>query len=85
MTLKSELPYCRRPSIISAEISRAFNLAEFRDGKPQQPIPASLVDHEDDLYGFHKHCKRLVLKILTLFAIGLKVLISNMPSVCKGH
>ena len=52
---------------------RAFNLAEFSDGKPQQLIPASLASHENELYEFHKHCNNMVMKILGLFAIALQV------------
>jgi isopenicillin N synthase-like dioxygenase len=52
---------------------RAFNLGEFQDGKAQQPLPPSLAPHEAELYIFEKYCNNLMLKLLDLFAIGLKV------------
>jgi isopenicillin N synthase-like dioxygenase len=55
-----------------------MNFGEFSNGKAQQPLPASLVDHESELYDFQVHCNNLMLKILTLFAIGLEV-ISTSP------
>lgn len=50
-----------------------MNLGEFVDGKAQQPLPKSLIDHEAELDKFQKYCHSLMLKILVLFAIGLEV------------
>jgi hypothetical protein len=52
---------------------RAMNLGEFIDGKAQQPLPPSLLGQEGELNKFHNYCHDLMLKILTLFAIGLEV------------
>jgi hypothetical protein len=52
-----------------------MNFGEFKDGKAQQPLTPSLIDHEKDLANFHKYCHDMMLKILTLFSIGLKVFI----------
>ncbi len=52
---------------------RAMNLGEFVDGKAQQPLPQAFVDHEADLDRFQKYCHSMMLKILTIFAIGLEV------------
>jgi hypothetical protein len=50
-----------------------MNFGEFKGGKAQQPLPPSLIDHEEDLDKFHKYCHEMMLKILRLFSIGLKV------------
>lgn len=50
-----------------------MNLAEFADGKAQQPLPNVFVDHEAELDKFQRYCHTLMLKILVLFAIGLEV------------
>lgn len=53
--------------------NRAFNLGEFKDGKPQQPLPASFADRETELNEFQSLCHNLCLKLLRLFAIALNV------------
>lgn len=50
-----------------------MNFGEFVDGKAQQPLPPALVDHEPQIHEFETYCRNLMLKILELFAIGLKV------------
>jgi isopenicillin N synthase-like dioxygenase len=50
-----------------------MNIGEFKDGKPQQVLPPSLAEHESELAAFQKSCHDLMLKILTLFGIGLEV------------
>jgi isopenicillin N synthase-like dioxygenase len=50
-----------------------MNFGEFKDGKAQQPLPPSLQEKEPELNQFHDYCHDLMLKILRLFAIGLKV------------
>lgn len=53
--------------------NRAFNLGEFKDGKAQQPLPASFADNETELNEFQDLCHDLCLKLLRLFAIALNV------------
>jgi isopenicillin N synthase-like dioxygenase len=48
-------------------------LGEFVEGKPQQPLPKVLASREADLNAFQNSCNNLMLRILTLFAIGLEV------------
>ncbi|KAH8600057.1 oxidoreductase-like protein [Bisporella sp. PMI_857] len=59
------------------DFKEAFNLGEFVKGKAQQPLPAALVDHESFLHEFQHLCHCLVLKILTLFAVGLEIRAEN--------
>lgn len=59
--------------------SRTMNFGEFIDRRAQQPLPESLIDHESDLEEWGSYCKTLELKILKLFAIGLKVSV-DMPA-----
>lgn len=54
-------------------IVRAFNLGEFIDTKAQQPLPPSLLYRERDLNQFASLCQKLSIKLLRLFALGLKV------------
>lgn len=53
---------------------RAINFGEFVDGKAQQPLAKSLVAHESELSGFADRCHDLCIRLLQLFAIGLKVM-----------
>jgi isopenicillin N synthase-like dioxygenase len=53
--------------------SRAFNMNEFVDGKAQQPLPPILEQNEEKLDHFISSCRNICLKILELFAIGLKI------------
>ena len=52
---------------------RAFNIAEYADGKPQQPLPKALGPHVKDLGQFADLCHDLCNKLLGLFALGLKM------------
>ena len=52
---------------------RALNLGEFIDGKAQQKLPKSLAAHDAEMSRFADLCHRLCMKILELFAMGLKV------------
>ncbi|KAI9718406.1 MAG: hypothetical protein M1812_004127 [Candelaria pacifica] len=52
---------------------RALNFGEFVNGKAQQPIPESLIAHEKELSDFADQCHCLCIKILKLFALGLKI------------
>ncbi|CZS94469.1 hypothetical protein WAI453_008067 [Rhynchosporium graminicola] len=55
------------------DFKEAFNLAEFFNGKAQQPLPPAFEPHEERLDRFQNYCHDLMGKILVLFAIGLKV------------
>lgn len=50
-----------------------MNFGEFTDGKAQQPLPPSLASHEAALNRFGVLCHELCIKLLRLFALGLKV------------
>lgn len=52
---------------------RAFNLAEFHEGKAQQSLPETLMRHEHEIGHFESRCHGLCMRILRLFALGLKV------------
>lgn len=54
-------------------IHRAMNFGEFVNGKAQQSLPPTLAEREAELDQFHTYCHDLMLKILKLFAIGLKI------------
>ena len=58
--------------------SRAFNFGEFdSNGKASQPIPPSFEAGEAHFAEFSAQCRSLCLKILRLFAQGLKVRLSD--------
>ncbi|KAM7198077.1 hypothetical protein V8F20_006322 [Naviculisporaceae sp. PSN 640] len=59
------------------DYKEAFNFGEFIDGKAQQPIPASISQHESQISAFRDLCHDVCLKINTLLGIGLEV---NPPS-----
>lgn len=52
---------------------RAFNLGEFHEGKAQQSLPELLIRHEPEISEFERLCHDLCMRILRLFALGLKV------------
>lgn len=56
-----------------------MNFGEFINGKPQQPLPEVLSRREADLDAFQNYCYNLMLKILTLFAVGLGVRLHDPP------
>lgn len=51
---------------------RAMNIAEFIDGKAQQALAPALAPHEADIHHFYGLCHELCIKLLKLFALGLK-------------
>ncbi|TVY55659.1 UPF0676 protein [Lachnellula cervina] len=55
------------------DFKEAMNLGEFVQGKAQQPLPPAFTDNEADLDAFQKYCHAMMMKILTLFAIGLQI------------
>ena len=54
-------------------VNRAMNFGEFTNGKAQQPLPTSLALHEAELNHFGVLCHELCIKLLRLFAHGLRV------------
>ena len=54
-------------------VLRAFNIGEFVAGKAQQPLPQALQNQEEQIDHFALMCRELCMKLLGLFAIGLKV------------
>lgn len=59
--------------------NRAINFGEFIGGKAQQPLAKSLVAHETELSEFADRCHDLCIRLLQLFAIGLKVMTHTLP------
>ena len=57
-------------------IHRAINFGEFVNGKAPQRLPPALQADECAISSFQWQCHRLCVKLLHLFALGLKV---NMP------
>ncbi|KAG9240146.1 oxidoreductase-like protein [Calycina marina] len=57
----------------TGDFKEAFNFGEFDNGKAQQVLSPALANHEKAASDFSDYCKNLVLKILTLFAIGLEI------------
>ncbi|RPB29814.1 Clavaminate synthase-like protein [Terfezia boudieri ATCC MYA-4762] len=55
------------------DFKEALNFGEFSNGKAQQPLPPSLVPHEVELAKFADQCHELCLRLLRLFALGLKI------------
>ncbi|KAK0635176.1 hypothetical protein B0T17DRAFT_482301 [Bombardia bombarda] len=59
------------------DFKEAFNFGEFKDGKPQQPIPPTIEPDLDQIRAFSDLCYDMCLKINTLLGIGLEI---NPPS-----
>ncbi|MCJ1247746.1 hypothetical protein MMC30_004961 [Trapelia coarctata] len=55
------------------DYKEAFNFKAFKDSKAQQPIPKSLEPNETQISHFYDLCHQLCIKLLELFAIGLKI------------
>lgn len=55
------------------DFKEALNMADFVDGHSQRPLPRSLQGHLAELAEFNTACKRLMNRILNLFALGLEV------------
>ncbi|KAJ6261864.1 hypothetical protein Dda_2663 [Drechslerella dactyloides] len=64
-------------NVFGNQISRlrdlALNFGEFADGKAQQPMPDALAADESYLSGFFDSCHGLCVRLLQLFAMGLKI------------
>jgi isopenicillin N synthase-like dioxygenase len=50
-----------------------MNFGDFKDGKAQQPLPASLAPHESEIYDFAQLCNKTCKRILALLSLGLEV------------
>ena len=57
-------------------IHRAINFGEFVNGKAPQRLPPALQSDEATISSFQWQCHQLCVKLLHLFALGLKV---NLP------
>ncbi|RDL39798.1 Clavaminate synthase-like protein [Venustampulla echinocandica] len=55
------------------DFKEAMNFGEFVEGKAQQPLPPCFRANESNLNQFQKYCHTMMLKLLKLFAIGLKI------------
>ncbi|KAF9881058.1 2og-fe oxygenase [Colletotrichum karsti] len=55
------------------DYKEAFNFGEFKDGKAQQPLPATIQPDEPFLNSFRDQCHALCLELLHLLGIGLDV------------
>ena len=51
---------------------RAMNFGEFIDGKAQQALAPAIATHEAEIHHFYDTCHELCIKLLKLFALGLK-------------
>ena len=71
-TSKSRAPP-KPPSSVTLTQSRAFNFGEFVEGKAQQPVPAALAPHEDEVSRIFEQCRALAVRILYLLGVGLEV------------
>lgn len=69
-----------RSLLLTQAKTRAFNIGEFVDNQPQQPIPKSLQGHEDELLDFKTRCRKTCHRILRLLALGLEV--GSLSSSC---
>ncbi|KIW64250.1 hypothetical protein PV04_09197 [Phialophora macrospora] len=55
------------------DFKEAFNIGEFVDRKPQQPIPNFLESHISELAEFERTCKQTCDRVLDLLGLGLEV------------
>ncbi|EGD90075.1 hypothetical protein H112_02549 [Trichophyton rubrum D6] len=55
------------------DFKEAINFGEFKNNKANQPLPKSLVPHEDNLNRFTSLCQKTCARILTLLALGLDI------------
>ncbi|CAD6594320.1 MAG: hypothetical protein ASARMPRED_009144 [Alectoria sarmentosa] len=55
------------------DFKEAMNFGEFSDGNAQQPLPPSLASNEAELNHFRVLCHELCIRLLRLFAFGLKI------------
>jgi isopenicillin N synthase-like dioxygenase len=60
---------------------RAMNFGDFKDGKAQQPLPASLAPHESEIHGFAELCNKTCTRVLTLLSLGLEVRERTLSSI----
>ncbi|KAJ5893498.1 hypothetical protein N7495_005189 [Penicillium taxi] len=57
----------------TGDFKEALNFGDFKDGKAQQPLPASLAPHESEINEFATLCNKTCTRILTLLALGLEM------------
>lgn len=61
-----------------------MNFGEYQNGKPQQPLPRSLVPYEREIDSFFTLCRKTCTRILTLLALGLEVSLP-FPLLLSSH
>ncbi|KAJ5719421.1 hypothetical protein N7493_007876 [Penicillium malachiteum] len=57
----------------TGDFKEAMNFGDFKDGKAQQPLPASLAPHESEINDFAQLCNKTCTRILNLLALGLEM------------
>ncbi|KAJ5488998.1 hypothetical protein N7539_003888 [Penicillium diatomitis] len=57
----------------TGDFKEAMNFGDFKDGKAQQPLPASLKPHESDISDFAQLCNKTCKRILNLLSLGLEI------------
>jgi isopenicillin N synthase-like dioxygenase len=57
----------------TGDFKECFNINDFVNGKPQQPLPDPLLSRQNEIDAFVHQCHSLCLKLLRLFAIGLEI------------
>lgn len=55
------------------DFKEAFNMGEFKDGKPQQPMTKLFTNHLSELAAFEATCQQVCKRVLDLLALGLEV------------
>ncbi|EXJ84488.1 hypothetical protein A1O3_05156 [Capronia epimyces CBS 606.96] len=55
------------------DFKEAFNMGEFLNGEPRQPMPQALEPHIKELADFERTCKKVSDRILDLLGLGLEV------------
>ena len=50
-----------------------MTIAEYPDGKMQQPLPLALASRKEDIQRFQDLCHKVCDKVLKLFALALRV------------
>ncbi|KAJ5653988.1 hypothetical protein N7490_000991 [Penicillium lividum] len=57
----------------TGDFKEAMNFGDFKDGKAQQPLSASLAPHEAEIHGFAQLCDKTCKRILNLLSLGLEI------------
>jgi isopenicillin N synthase-like dioxygenase len=57
------------------DFKETFNMGKFADAEYSQKLPPILMQRWPEIQGFQKQCHFVTLKVLTLFALALNVLV----------